>query len=45
MARKAAYRFMQQIMDMTPAEAHIGNFDVGQCQELIRRLKEYSAER
>lgn len=38
MTRKAAYRYMQQIMKMSPKEAHIGKFDVPECRKLVRAL-------
>ena len=37
-ARKRAYKKMQEIMSMTPEQAHIGNFDVYQCKMLITKL-------
>lgn len=40
MRRADAYKLMQSLMGMTPDEAHIGEFDVEQCQKLIRLLKE-----
>lgn len=41
MSRKQAYRLMQQLMGMTPAEAHIGNFSIDQCQSLIQAIEWY----
>lgn len=38
MSRKAAYRRMQSLMGMTRDDAHIGRFDVGQCEKLIALL-------
>jgi len=35
MSRKRCYAWMQEVMDMTPDEAHIGRFDIPQCQKLI----------
>ena len=38
MTRKEAYKKLREIMGMTTAEAHIGNFDVSKCQELVNKL-------
>lgn len=38
--RREAYVLMQQIMGMTAAEAHIGQFDVEQCKQLIEKLSD-----
>ncbi len=43
MSRSEAYEQLQKIMGLTPAEAHIGNFDAAQCQELIDLLNEKGA--
>jgi hypothetical protein len=39
MNRKSAYSFMQEIMGLTPEQAHIGLFDVEQCKLLIEKLQ------
>lgn len=39
MSRVEAYRHLQEIMDLSPDEAHIGRFNVEQCRTLIDRLK------
>jgi hypothetical protein len=41
MSRGAAYVWMQQAMDMTPDEAHIGRFDVEQCERLCRSVETF----
>src|SRR3990167_4406409 len=41
MTRNQAYKWMQQSMGMTPDEAHIGRFDIGQCDKLIRLVCDY----
>ncbi len=33
--RGKAYKWMQKAMGLTEAEAHIGRFDIAQCQKLI----------
>jgi hypothetical protein len=38
MTRRDAYKTMQGLMGMTPAQAHIGKFDVQQCKDLIALL-------
>src|SRR5262245_42894115 len=40
MSRRAAYRELQRVMGMKEAEAHIGKFTKGQCEELVRRLEQ-----
>jgi len=40
MTRKAAYSKMQSLLDMTPAQAHIGKFDVEDCMRLVVKLDE-----
>ena len=37
-ARSQAYRFLQEIMDLSKDEAHIGRFNIEQCQRLIELL-------
>lgn len=39
MYRKEAYNFMRQVMKMTKEEAHIANFDISQCKQLIEEIK------
>jgi len=36
MPRHAAYRWLQDAMHLTPAQAHIGLFDVPACKEVVR---------
>lgn len=38
MSRGRAYAYLQEVMSMTPEEAHIGNFNEDQCVDLIERL-------
>jgi zinc-finger-containing domain len=38
MTRHEAYAHMQKLMKMTPDQAHIGLFDVAECQRLIGAL-------
>jgi ssDNA-binding Zn-finger/Zn-ribbon topoisomerase 1 len=40
MDRRAAYRFMQDLMGMTADEAHIGRFTKEQCDTLVERIAE-----
>ena len=40
-SRKAAYRWLQQAMALPEFDAHIGAFDVAQCDRLIRAVAEY----
>lgn len=35
MQRRAAYAYLQRIMGMSEAEAHISRFNVDQCQKLV----------
>jgi len=44
MHRQKAYRWMQEAMEMTKDEAHIGNFDIEQCKRLIEKVNERLAE-
>lgn len=37
--RPESYRLLQTVMGMTAGEAHIGRFDKGQCQRLIRKIE------
>jgi hypothetical protein len=39
LSRHGAYRWMQRKMGMTRDEAHIGFFDVAQCEQLIGLLE------
>ncbi len=39
MKRRDAYAVMQRLMGMTPDQAHIGKFDVADCQRLVEALK------
>lgn len=41
MKRREAYAWMQRAMGLSKDEAHIGNFDVEQCQKLIKLVNEY----
>ncbi len=45
MSRGEAYVWMQEAMDMTPAEAHIGNFTIEQCDELEVLVDAYLEEK
>jgi|GEM_PF-2678644 len=36
MSRKQAYKLMQSLMNMDEKEAHIGKFDVEQCNQKIK---------
>jgi ssDNA-binding Zn-finger/Zn-ribbon topoisomerase 1 len=38
LGKKDRYKVLQNLMNMTVDEAHIGRFDVTQCKELIRLL-------
>ncbi|KKN74617.1 hypothetical protein LCGC14_0388190 [marine sediment metagenome] len=40
MSRKNVYYAIQNLMNLTPDEAHIGLFDSNQCRELVRVFKE-----
>lgn len=35
MRRKDAYRWIQETLGLSPSQAHIGQFDVAECQRLI----------
>ena len=39
LSKKQAYLFLQDVMGMTAAEAHIANFDKAQCELLVQRIK------
>lgn len=41
MSRGDAYRWMRKAMDLPPDKAHIGGFNVGQCEWLIKKVDEY----
>jgi len=34
-SRKAAYRWMQERLELSPEQAHIGSFSIEQCEALI----------
>ena len=38
--RREAYAYLQNLMDMTPEQAHIGRFNEHECQKLLKLLKE-----
>ena len=38
--RREAYVYLQNLMDMTPEQAHIGRFNEHECQKLLKLLKE-----
>lgn len=38
MSRSEAYAYLQEIMGMTPEQAHIGKFDVEDCKKLVSIL-------
>jgi len=39
MSRDAAYQYLQKLMGMDEDEAHIKNFNIDQCKELLKKLK------
>jgi ssDNA-binding Zn-finger/Zn-ribbon topoisomerase 1 len=39
MKRKAAYRWMQEAMGLGPKEAHIGGFNIEQCERLVSLIE------
>lgn len=45
MTRSQAYRYIQTIMGLSASEAHIGLFDVAQCQKLIDALASRKQQR
>lgn len=45
MSRGQTYQWIQKAMDMTPQEAHIGNFTVEQCKKIIRKVGEEMTEK
>jgi len=45
MARGEAYQWMQEAMEMTEEEAHIGRFDADQCEELVHKVEMYLEEK
>jgi ssDNA-binding Zn-finger/Zn-ribbon topoisomerase 1 len=45
MTRQEAYTWLQQIMNLTPEEAHIGRFTRDQCEQLIQRVLDYQLEK
>jgi len=38
MSRTEAYCYLQNLMNLTPEDAHIGRFSIAQCRELIDLL-------
>lgn len=40
-SRTGAYIWMQKVMGLTPEEAHIGNFNIQQCRQLIREIHKW----
>jgi hypothetical protein len=36
--RRRLYRWLQQALNLSQAEAHVGRFTVAQCDEVIRRV-------
>lgn len=36
--RTGAYKYLQEVMEMSASEAHIGNFNIEQCRLLIQKL-------
>jgi len=45
MSRSEAYAWMQEAMDMSEDEAHIGNFTEEQCDELELKVEEFLEEK
>lgn len=39
MTRGQAYKWIQKVMNLSSDDAHIGMFDMKQCQELLHHLK------
>jgi hypothetical protein len=39
LTREEAYGMLQSLMEMIPEQAHIGNFNAVQCQELIKKIE------
>ena len=39
-SRREAYAYLQNLMDMTPEQAHIGRFNEYECRKLLKLLKE-----
>lgn len=44
MKRQAAYRWMQQAMQLSESDAHMGSFTVEQCDRLIRLVTAHLEE-
>ena len=44
MDRSAAYEWMQEVMEMTEDEAHIGRLDADQCEDLVYKVETYLEE-
>jgi hypothetical protein len=38
MSKREAYEYLQSLMGLSEEQAHIGNFDIEQCKELIDLL-------
>jgi len=38
MSKREAYEYLQNLMGLSEEQAHIGNFDIEQCKELIDLL-------
>ena len=45
MSRDEAYEWMQEAMEMSEDEAHIGRFDGDQCEELVGQVDEFLEEK
>lgn len=39
MSRGSAYRWLQKVLDLPPAAAHIGEFDESECKRLIAAVR------
>lgn len=44
MSRGDAYEWMQEAMEMSEEEAHIGRFNIDQCEELALKVEDYLEE-
>jgi len=40
MKRTESYLWLQEVMGLTPADAHIGRFSIEQCKKLIEKVEE-----
>jgi polyhydroxyalkanoate synthesis regulator phasin len=45
MTRRQAYRMLQELMEMSPEDAHFGRFDADQCREFLKRAERWNHER